>query len=400
MPRTLSASVFAQFAAAGHAPSALAAERPAPPADPHRLRFRTTSEPASPPTVDLAAGTIRRVSLMTANREAAGHGVWIDQQSLTSFQKLLEGRRFKSYVSHGWGDQTLDEPGYWHASVVDGAHLRADFVALDAWRKHSADKFDTLFELAEKLPGEFGVSLSFRMALAWVRADGTEIPTRIRYRDLGGWDYEKFFDPAAPADAVRTDMPSVRAVEVYSADFVDTPAANDGLFRAGPVDVSASGNSPATTMLTTKQIHERFSANPAHVARAIALSVANDKLSLDEIALAIAREDETAERDSLKLSVKKLTEEATTFKGQLDAKDAEIKQLKADLEKSKADFAELKKLGTGHVPTGEHGAEGGSTDPVAALRAELAAVTGTDEASAKKRGDINAKLRALKNKKK
>ena len=309
---------------------------------------------------------------MTANREAAGHGVWIDQQSLASFQKLLEGRRFKSYISHGWGDQTLAEPGLWQSSVVDGAHLRADFVALDAWRKHSPDKFETLFELAQKLPGEFGVSLSFRMALAWVRADGTEIPTRIRYRDIGGWDYEKFFDPAAPADAVRTDMPSVRAVEVYSADFVDDPAANDGLFRAAPVDVSASGNSSATTMLTTKQIHERFSANPAHVARAIALSVANDKLSLDEIALSIAREDETAERDTLKLSVKKLTEEATAFKGQLEAKDAEIKQLKADLAKKSADFDELKNLGTKKVPTGEAGAEGGDTDPVATLRAQLA----------------------------
>ena len=391
MPRT-------KFSAA---PAGLAspAERVRPPLDPHRLRFRATSE-ATPPTVDFAKGVINRVSLMTANREAAGHGVWIDQQSLTSFQKILEGRRFKSYVAHGWGDQTLAEPGYWEASTIDGANLRANFVALDAWRKHSPDKFDTLFELADKLPGEFGVSLSFRMALAWVRADGTEIPTRIRYRDLGDWDYEKFFDPAAPADAVRTDMPSVRAVEVYSADFVDDPAANDGLFRSAPVDVSALSNSPATTMLTTKQIHERFSANPAHVARAIALSVANDKLSLDEIALAIAREDETAERDSLKLSVKKLTEEATAFKGQLDAKDAELAQLKADLAKQQADFAALKKLGTGHVPTGEPGAEGGATDPVSKLRAELAAITGTDEASAKKRGEINAKLRALKNKQK
>ena len=211
------------------------------PADLHRLRFQAaptslSAESAPPPAVDAAAGTIRGVSLLTANREAAGHGVWIDPKTLETFHAALSGRRLKAYATHGsFGlDGTLDEVGYWETAQIAGDKLRADFVALASWKKHAAAEFDTLFELAEKLPAEFGASLAFRFTLAWVRADGSEVPTVRKFRETGAWDYELYFDPAAPADALRADFPSVRATEVYSADFVNDPAANDGLFHAGP----------------------------------------------------------------------------------------------------------------------------------------------------------------------
>ena len=232
---------LASFAAAPAAPDRLA--------DLHRLRFRADAAPsdkAEAPAVDPAAGTIRGVSLLTADREASGHGVWIDAKTLQTFLTCLSDRRLKAYATHGtWGkDGTLDEVGYWETANIAGDKLRADFVALTSWKKHAVDEFDTLFELAEKLPAEFGASLAFRFNLVWVRADGSETPTVRKYRAKGDWDYEIYFDPAAPSDALRADMPSVRAMEVYSADFVDVPAANDGLFQAAPFDTTPKA-SPA-----------------------------------------------------------------------------------------------------------------------------------------------------------
>lgn len=201
------------------------------PLDPHRISFRAGS--ATPAAVNAEAGTISRVSLITADREAGGHGVWIDARTLETFSALLEKRRFKAYATHGWGDGTLNEVGYWENVAIDGKNLRADFSALTAWKTHHRDEFDTLFELAAKMPAEFGASLSFRFQLAWVAADARETPTVRKYRYSSDRGYEAYFDPVAPTGALRAS-PSVRAIEVYSADFVDVPAANTGLFSAAP----------------------------------------------------------------------------------------------------------------------------------------------------------------------
>lgn len=199
--------------------------------DPHRIQLRTESQSKRAGAVDLKTGRIFGVSLLTADREATGWGLWIDSATLVSFHALLAGRRLKAYATHGVPglDGTLDEVGFWDGVRIDGLNLREDFTALDAWRRHAPAEFDTLFELAEKLPGEFGASLSFSYKPVWVLRDGTEVPTQRKF-SIGG---EVIYAPPAPSSAVRA-MPSVRALDVYSADFVDDPAANTGLFSSHP----------------------------------------------------------------------------------------------------------------------------------------------------------------------
>src|SRR5882672_4080874 len=106
--------------------------------DLHRLQLREIGDSSQVTAVDAKAGRIAGVSLLTANREASGHGVWIDQKTLETFRDQLNGRRLKAYATHGaWdGDGTLDEVGYWESVRIDGIQLREDFQALDAWRKH------------------------------------------------------------------------------------------------------------------------------------------------------------------------------------------------------------------------------------------------------------------------
>lgn len=361
------------------APATASAPAPAcsaPPADPYRVSFRVSGHAPARFAVDPACGVLSGVSLMTADREAAGHGVWIDAQSLASVQKLIEGRRLKAYVTHAWGDSTLDEPGYWANSAIDGLHLRADFTALDAWRKHQPAAFDTLFELAAKLPDEFGVSLTFRMDLVWVRRDGTEVPTRIRYRNTGDWEYERYYDPAAPADAVRGDMPSCRATAVYSADFVDTPAANDALFRAAPpVDAPATHNSPP--MISTKDLHARFGTTPDQLARAIALSVGDESLTLDQISTRLAAEDQEKELKSLRADKAAFAEKETKFAADLKAKDDELAKLRATITAHEATIAGFRKGpvgGSDPIDTGAAAGDGAG-DGKTVTKAQFDAMT-------------------------
>lgn len=350
--------------------------------------------------VNRESGVINGVSLLTADREATGWCMWIDAKTLSMFAALLEGRKLKAYATHGaWGgDGTLDEVGLWENARLDGAQLRSDFSALTAWRKHHEDEFDTLFELADKAPEEFGASLKFRYTLAWVRKNGEDVPV-----SCCGWDEDDDcprFEPAAPADAVRDDFPSVRPVKVMSADFVDEPAGNTGLFRA-QVDVSGKGALPPTisAMLTIKDLSARFSANPAHLARAVALSAANESHTLDQIAATITSEEQSAELAALRsgaesakteiaaLKAIKTTHEADEaklsaagFKAEggksaLDAALAAVTQFKTERDQAKADLATLKAGGALPVRTGE-GGEG------AAAPAGSGALTGVRRAAA------------------
>lgn len=375
-------------------PSRAESQRVPPPSDPHRLQFRAASPGTKLGAVDAANGTIAGVSIITANREAAGWGMWVDEKTVSGFHALLSGRRLKAYATHGsWGkDGTLDEIGYWDAPVIDGLHLRQNFTALAAWKKHHADEYDTLFELAEKLPGEFGASISFRFALAWVMGDGSELPTVRKWRYLPDEGYEEYFDPAMPVGALRTS-PSVRPLEVYSADFVDQPAANDGLFRAAPqsapVDAPANVISPA---MNIQDINARFGAKPAHVARAVALLSVNAKLTLDEVAAKIEGEDNTAEFKRLQEENTRLVEGAQNHAAALKAKDGEIEKLKSDL-------AALQKGGTSPVPLGNNGGEGGAggtvASQIAALQAKLDSTPKTDGEA---RGKLAMQIKKLREK--
>ena len=131
---------------------------------------------------------------------ASGHGLEIDDESLATALESLKGKKkLRSYLHHSmWEDRLGAEIGYFSGFRVEDDRLMADkFTFLKSFKNNKKEQYDALVELAKEMPEEFGVSLSF------------------------SFETEK-----------SDSMPAVRFKEVFSADFVDQPAANPrGLFR-------------------------------------------------------------------------------------------------------------------------------------------------------------------------
>jgi len=142
--------------------------------------------------VDHAAGVLRGVSVITEG-EAKGHALQIDAKTLQQVKACAEtysdGLRVK--MDHYTGIDAM--VGVLKNFAIDGAQLRADMHLL---KSHS--DFEKIMEMAETMPGAFGLSIAF---------SGTP---------EGGDD-----------DTLRF----ARCSEIYSCDIVDIPAANPtGLF--------------------------------------------------------------------------------------------------------------------------------------------------------------------------
>ncbi len=379
----------------------------APALPPKVLGFRATLDATA--KIDPTAGTIKGIAVVTGNLQPQGWPMWVDDKSLDTFLAAFNAiGAAKSYITHDgapYYDRQGKEIGLFSAYRKDGIVLRGDFETLAAYRKHEEESFEKLFELAVKAPATFGVSPIFSYTLSWVRQNGEEIPTEVAtYRyDESLNDYVPVFDPTAPADS-RTPLPCVRVVEAMSIDFTDKPATNPGLFSAKPpVDDAAKGNSPATNppqaMSLHKQLFAKFRSNPAQFARATELHESDEKLTLDSIVATVEREGTTAEIATLRADLGKRDTDLATLRADLGKRDTEITALKDQAAKDAATIASFRKGPAGgalHVDTGgTGGGEGGTTDPIAKLRAEIEGIKGTDEASAKLRGEKVAKLRAL-----
>ena len=141
--------------------------------------------------VDREAGMLRGVSVITEG-EAKGHALQIDAKTLEQVKACAEtyadGLRVK--MDHHTGIDAM--VGVLKNFSIDGAQLRADMHLL----KSHAD-FAKIMEMAETMPGAFGLSIAFSGA------------------------------PEGGDDATRF----ARCTEIYSCDIVDIPAANPtGLF--------------------------------------------------------------------------------------------------------------------------------------------------------------------------
>ena len=168
--------------------------------------------------VDLEAHTLSNVNLISIG-EARGHGIIVDQGTLDSMMETeeLKSGRLRAYITHGdlcVFDRLTDEAGLFTNPRIEGEHLRADFKPFDSFMKHQTAKFETLFELAEKTPDQFGVSIAFRGRAVWPTEGGNEVENDEK-----------------PDDALN-ELPSIRVDELFSADFVDNPAATRSLFRS------------------------------------------------------------------------------------------------------------------------------------------------------------------------
>lgn len=142
--------------------------------------------------VDKTAGMLRGVSVITEG-EAKGHSLQIDAKTLEQVKACAEtysdGLRVK--MDHFTGIDAM--VGVLKNFAIDGAQLRADMHLL----KSHAD-FEKIMEMAETMPGAFGLSIAFS---------------------------------GAPEDGDDGTLRFARCTEIYSCDIVDIPAANPtGLF--------------------------------------------------------------------------------------------------------------------------------------------------------------------------
>jgi hypothetical protein len=182
-------------------------------------------------TIDAQNAIIAGVSVITVG-EAKGHGMLIDEQTLMQVKAAAEtymgGLKVKTDHYTGFNEIV----GALKNFVIDGDQLRADLYLL---KNHEATA--RILEMAELMPDTFGLSISF---------SGEHQET--------------------------DDTVFARCSEIYSADLVDTPAANpSGLFSA-KVDSMEKA-------MDEKQFAEALAA---------ALSPINDKLSAFETFMADA----------------------------------------------------------------------------------------------------------------
>jgi len=213
--------------------------------------------------IDKDSGKMFGVSLISVG-EALGHELFVDDDSLDTILRAIDGEKIPAYITHRgalFEDRLTREIGMFTNFRTEGDRLMADFEAFDSFREDDARKYNRLFEMAEKMPERFGLSIVFSATQAWATPEGDV--------EIGGRPENALFD-----------FPSIRVEEVSSADFVDTPAANQkGLFSK--LDIK-----PTSKMLKSELIE------------------ANEKLSAENEALKAKIEDqESIEQKALEAQV-------------------------------------------------------------------------------------------------
>lgn len=154
--------------------------------------------------IDKEKGLISGVSVITMG-EARGHGMMIDEETLKQVKACCQSFKngLKVALDHYSGIEAI--VGYLNNFRISGEKLLADLQLLETHEKR-----EYVLELAETIPDNFGISISFS----------------------GDHDH---------IDGVTY----ARCDEIYSADLVMTPAANEGLFQK-PTKSVDSTNIPLT----------------------------------------------------------------------------------------------------------------------------------------------------------
>lgn len=177
------------------------------------------------------------VTLITGDREALGHGIFVDEKSIEGLMSLLMGKSLPGYLTHDgaiFSDRLGKEIGFFSGFYREGMKLKAKaFSFLNSFIKHDAEDYEKLVELAEKMPDQFGLSVVFSGNAVWTMEDGSEVDA----------------DEPMPEGALR-GKPSVRFESIESADFVKAPAANDGLFADGRATKCDLCQAPKTVTLS------------------------------------------------------------------------------------------------------------------------------------------------------
>lgn len=340
------------------------------PANSQKLQFSVPGTFA----VDRAKGTLTGLSLITAGREAKGHGLYIDAETLATGAAVVAARggRIKGAIRHGSYDEllatgmdrVLDFPGWFSAIAIKGEQLVAGlFEFYDTFKADNAKAYARLLEMAEKTPDLFGISIEVYGYAVYVATDGKEFGQRPEGVEL---QYD--------------GLPALRITDLSYAAFVDEPAANTGLFaqlsaafggkqkspaataelvaalsawaaKHNAPPLAANSNDPSitlsqhetATMKIIADLKAKFATEPKKFAAAMLHVGNNPSITLPEVEVALAAEEATA----LNGQVTALTAELGTVKTSLGTITAERDTLKGEVAKLTADLAAVKKSGTG-----------------------------------------------------
>jgi len=177
----------------------------------NRLTFE-----ASIQNVDRESGVLRDIVIIEAG-EAKGHRMMVTNRSIATASSILSDEIIPAYITHrdAFKDRLLNEIGAFEGFYRDGEKIRAQkFEAFNSWKEDEPEKYDRLFDLAEKMPNSFGISIVFEGNLLWETEEGDE--------EFNGFS-------SKPENAFY-DLPTIIPTEISSADFVDSPAATNSLF--------------------------------------------------------------------------------------------------------------------------------------------------------------------------
>lgn len=273
--------------------------------------------------IDKDSGTMGAVSLISVG-PALGHGLFVDQLSLDTIISELQGMKLPAYITHRgalFDDRLTREIGMFNNFRIEDGRLLGDFQAFESFQEDDSKKFNRLFELAEKMPERFGLSIVFSATSAWA-TDMGDVETNEK-----------------PEDALF-EFPSIRVEEVSSADFVDNPAANQrGLFSK--ID---SNPNAIMTKLELSELNQSLEAEKTDLQEQV------KQLSLQVVDLEAKVEGQSFDkhgdeemRDHIKPDARPMEEEEddkmAKLKEELDSALEQIASLKAQLEEKEDELA-------------------------------------------------------------
>ena len=265
--------------------------------------------------IDPENGEMLGVSIIQIG-EAIGHELYIDSKSLDSILSSIEGTKLPAYITHSGAmveDRLTREVGYFENFERKDDKILADFIAFNSFKQDDSKTYNRLFELAEKTPNNFGLSIVFSGSQVWATEDG---------------DVEGFEEP----ENALYEHPSIRVHEVSSADFVDSPASNTtGLFNNKPNHNSMGKQ----TQLNEEAIED-------------SVTLSEDKLAQHEEEMDSHEEEEKMESheeekmDSHEEEMDSLEEEEKMEEHEEEDKDAKLAELEKKLAEKDEEISKLK----------------------------------------------------------
>ena len=302
--------------------------------------------------INKETGQMFGVSLISVG-EALGHDLYVDDDSIDTILQAIDSDNLPAYITHRgalFDDRLTREIGMFTNFRTEEDRLLADFQAFESFREDDSRKFNRLFEMAEKMPERFGLSIVFSATQAWATPGG-DVP-------FGRWpnnDSDRLYDADNPPDDALFDYPSIRVDEVSSADFVDTPAANQkGLFSQSDINpknkmtkselIEANEKLAAENEALKAQIEEQ----DALTKKALEADSSEDETQIEssntETEDTSAEEDSTQEGESQEEDIASLESVVAEIKEELATQQKENEELKAKLAKVSEDNAKLSSL--------------------------------------------------------